>query len=770
MYARRVAGVAEPNYHYRYAVASRKTGDVKGAWEKRSGEDVWGAYFLRDPDGHWRTVHYEADSSGFYATVQRRPLYGHNKGKLQPGEMTDADQHQDLEHQGGALELDEAAWQDALLAAKESASEDNHPALQKAKKTLPADETLAEPYQLEESASERSYTSTRTPSSGSDRPPVDKRSYSTRPRPASYTQTSTTLRPTSYSTPPSSYYAGESHQNHQGDEDAPYDSGSAATHARQPYGEGASSYSGLPPSSSYSAPQYEEGAPSYSSSSGRPRGEDDRSYDESSSNYSEQPSGEGSSNAGSSSPYSERPSDEESDSDERQYDRQVEERPTQSEQYRVSEDLRHQDDDGGDRDRPNAYGHSVDDREQQGNQEDEDRGEADDKENEHNPDDDHELVPEQALQGSGHAQTQGHPLQFHRPVYAPESQQQQQIYQQQQLAQLHSAHMQQAAELRVPVGPPQQPILVHGPQHGPARGPAQAQHGGVMEQLLGPAWGEVAGFSKLFEGNDWPGMDRPSPSEVTAQDSQDVPTWVKKERAKARRTQQSKALQGAEREREWERERERERGPGRYGTTPLTAARLTVARPSTFQPATPSSVDLVEAPRPTADWGPQWSFGSKSKVRGKEEASHQKATVAPAQQPQQQQQQQQGHKRGAVKGHNRGPVLFGHALHLSASTPAGDRRAPPKGYVPQAAAPWLHSKAPSRQHPRGLSYAGWVPVSASLQVGAQPLLAPSFGEKKSQADALLGRPGRTRGPSAGASAAAAQELPGAANSAWRPWN
>ena len=67
-------------------MASRKTGDVKGAWEKRAGDDVWGAYFLRDPDGHWRTVHYEADNTGFHAVVKRRPLFrlqGKGKGQGQ---------------------------------------------------------------------------------------------------------------------------------------------------------------------------------------------------------------------------------------------------------------------------------------------------------------------------------------------------------------------------------------------------------------------------------------------------------------------------------------------------------------------------------------------------------------------------------------------------------------------------------------------------------------------------------------------------------------
>lgn len=52
---------------------------MKGAWEKRRGGDVWGAYFLRDPDGHWRTVHYEADHTGFYATVRRQPLLRRGK-------------------------------------------------------------------------------------------------------------------------------------------------------------------------------------------------------------------------------------------------------------------------------------------------------------------------------------------------------------------------------------------------------------------------------------------------------------------------------------------------------------------------------------------------------------------------------------------------------------------------------------------------------------------------------------------------------------------
>ena len=76
-------------------MASRKTGDVKGAWEKRAGEDVWGAYYLRDPDGRWRTVHYEADGTGFYATVQRRPLYrGGRVEEAQPGQPGQQQQQQ----------------------------------------------------------------------------------------------------------------------------------------------------------------------------------------------------------------------------------------------------------------------------------------------------------------------------------------------------------------------------------------------------------------------------------------------------------------------------------------------------------------------------------------------------------------------------------------------------------------------------------------------------------------------------------------------------
>lgn len=63
------------HYQFDYSVHDDHTGDIKSQHEVREGDKVQGYYTLVEPDGHQRTVHYNADKhSGFNAQVERKYL------------------------------------------------------------------------------------------------------------------------------------------------------------------------------------------------------------------------------------------------------------------------------------------------------------------------------------------------------------------------------------------------------------------------------------------------------------------------------------------------------------------------------------------------------------------------------------------------------------------------------------------------------------------------------------------------------------------------
>ncbi|XP_034238496.1 uncharacterized protein LOC117643594 [Thrips palmi] len=656
----------EPNYHYRYAVASRKTGDVKGAWEKRAGEDVWGAYFLRDPDGRWRTVHYEADGTGFYATVQRRPLYRRGKLVQQQGEL----------HGNTALPLDDATWKSVLAAAKHSAREDNHPALQKAKvaggmegaaSVSSYSTTRAPGYGYSSpAASVTSYSTTRAPGYGFSSPAASVTSYSTTrapgfgfSRPAtSVTSYSTTRAPSfdfGFSSPAASSYSTTK---------APgFGFARSPNFAKQPLRPpreqstlGASAFSASYRSQPLRANRT---PPSYSSAyASQPLQQQEQVEEDADETTTITPSADSYSNQEEADESQQAPAQtsEDADGDAEQFAEPH--GPASSEPYRASasDDVQqHQEDESSNE------AAQDDDEEDDVKHRDE---ESDD--GEHNPDDDHEIVPEQARQGS-QVRHDHEALQV-----APESR----------LPLLHVHHLQESQQLQSPQ----------------VREPGLADTS--MDHLLGPAWGIVSSHSSLFEGQDFPlfgGQDLRS--EETPQDTQDSPTWTQRERAdrsKGRRAAaqgsqspvQSDAAQGRQRGAGSERG---ERGAGRFSGS-LRAGAAFGSSDRLRGSADPSDKDAA-APSTEATW----SFGSK--VRGKEDPTYQQAPASPS-------------KRG--KNQNRGPVLFAqHAQQVEASTPAGDRRLPPRGYAAYALqedkVAWQHSRA------RPVSYSGWVPVTASLQ-------------------------------------------------------
>ncbi|XP_046960904.1 GATA zinc finger domain-containing protein 14-like [Vanessa cardui] len=59
-----------PSYEFSYKVNDPETKDIKGQHEKRHGDEVKGLYWLIEPNGHKRTVNYQADDNhGFNAQV-----------------------------------------------------------------------------------------------------------------------------------------------------------------------------------------------------------------------------------------------------------------------------------------------------------------------------------------------------------------------------------------------------------------------------------------------------------------------------------------------------------------------------------------------------------------------------------------------------------------------------------------------------------------------------------------------------------------------------
>lgn len=74
-----------PEYKFEYGVKDAHTGDHKDQWESRHGDQVKGAYSLKESDGTTRVVEYTADKhNGFNAIVKKighahhPQVYGHH--------------------------------------------------------------------------------------------------------------------------------------------------------------------------------------------------------------------------------------------------------------------------------------------------------------------------------------------------------------------------------------------------------------------------------------------------------------------------------------------------------------------------------------------------------------------------------------------------------------------------------------------------------------------------------------------------------------------
>ncbi|CAH0384947.1 unnamed protein product [Bemisia tabaci] len=64
------------HYSFGYSVNDHHTGDIHSQHESRHGDSVHGSYSLVEPDGHVRTVKYEADHKhGFNAHVSRKEYH-----------------------------------------------------------------------------------------------------------------------------------------------------------------------------------------------------------------------------------------------------------------------------------------------------------------------------------------------------------------------------------------------------------------------------------------------------------------------------------------------------------------------------------------------------------------------------------------------------------------------------------------------------------------------------------------------------------------------
>lgn len=605
--------------------------------------------------------------------------------------------------------LDDATWKSVLAAARHSAREDNHPALQKAKPDArPADGMVG-------AASMPSFSTTRAPGFGFSSRVRSMLSYSAAKAPnygfsspaASVSTYSTTRAPgygfsspaasaSSYSSTRAPGFGYSSSQNfvkqHSGsprprEQPTPSGTGYSASYRLQPL------RAGRPAPPSYSSAYASEPV----------RVQQQTQEEDAEETTTRTPSSELYSNQDESDDESQAQTTEASeDGDaERFADPQG---TTESAPYRAPTS----DDAPQHVEEENQYSNeAVHDDEKDEGQDDEQRDEEGGaQDSEHNPDDDHEAVPEQALQGS-QLRHEHEALQVAPELRAP---------------QLHVHHLQESQQLQSPQ----------------VREPGLAD--ASMDHLLGPAWTQVASHSALFDG-DFPLFRQNLRQEETPQDTQDAPTWTQRERA-----DRTKGRRGAGKGQEQGHglglglggdARGRAKGSSDRGTGRFAGSSTSRGSAASFgsgdRKQARGAIDAVErgvwssaAPSSSSSTESTWSYGSK--VRGKEDAAYPQPPAPSSKRGKNQNQNQ-----------NRGPVLFAQQhQQVEASTPAGDRRLPPRGYAPPSTLPqddkaaWLQAR---QQRLKPSSYSGWVPVTASLQA------ADSYRDPPP----VSGRPGAPRG-------------------------